>query len=405
MLSVWKLGHGQEAYYLDALAAGVEDYYVGGEAPGRWIASGGTHLGLSGEVDADELHAVLSGCDPRTGTRLGQPHTVPGFDLTFRAPKSVSVFFGLGDPGIARQVRDAHDHAVAAALDWTERHAVWSRRGHGGSDQVRGDGLIAAAFRHRTSRNGDPHLHTHVLVANMVLGEDGKWATLDGRWIYTSAKTIGHLYEAQLRHNLTVALGVQWGAVRNGIADIDHIPANVLKGFSTRRAEIEERMVIRNQHSPKAAMIAALDTRRSKQPDPDVIELRTRWAARAAELGYDPTSLRDAIGRTEPHPLGDEERRQVEDRLLSATGLTVHESTFDRRDIIQAWCNELRAGAPVARIEQLAEWLIDRRETAPLHNLAPIPGAVIRDTAGRTISALPPARTRNRPVNSPAGFW
>jgi hypothetical protein len=70
VLSVWKLGHVQEAYYLDAVAAGVEDYYVSGEAPGRWVASGGTTLGLAGEVDADDLHAVLSGCDPKSGTRL-----------------------------------------------------------------------------------------------------------------------------------------------------------------------------------------------------------------------------------------------------------------------------------------------------------------------------------------------
>ena len=117
VLSVWKLGHGQEAYYLEAVAQGVEDYYVGGEAPGRWIASSGTALGLAGEVAPDDLHAVLSGRDPSSGTRLGQPHRVPGFDLTFRAPKSVSVLFGLGDPGTARQVRDAHDHAVEAALE------------------------------------------------------------------------------------------------------------------------------------------------------------------------------------------------------------------------------------------------------------------------------------------------
>ena len=175
---------------------------------------------------------------------------------------------------------------------------MWSRRGHGGVEQVRGEGLIAAAFRHRTSRNGDPHLHTHVLVPNMVLGEDGKWATLDARWIYTSAKTIGYLYEAQLRHNLTAALGVEWGPVRNGIADIGGIPAEVLKAFSTRRAEIEERMAIRNQHSPKAAMIAALDTRRAKDSEPGPVELRARWAERAAEIGLRPDRLRDAIGRT-----------------------------------------------------------------------------------------------------------
>ena len=101
MLSVWKLAHGQEAYYLEAVAQGVEDYYVGGEAPGRWIASSNTMLGLTGEVAPEDLRAVLSGHDPSSGTRLGQPHRVPGFDLTFRAPKSVSVLFGLGDPDTA----------------------------------------------------------------------------------------------------------------------------------------------------------------------------------------------------------------------------------------------------------------------------------------------------------------
>jgi conjugative relaxase-like TrwC/TraI family protein len=390
VLSVWKLGHGQETYYLEAVAKGVEDYYVGGEAPGRWIGSGGKALGLVGEVDANDLHAVLSGRDPSTGTRLGQAHRVPGFDLTFRAPKSVSVLFGLGDPGVSRQVRDAHDHALEVALDFAERHVVWSRRGHGGTEQVRGEGLIAAAFRHRTSRNGDPHLHTHVLVANMVRGEDGRWATLDARWIYTWAKTIGYVYEAQLRHNLTVALGVEWGAVSKGIADIAHIPAAVLKGFSSRRAEIEERMAIRNQHSARAAMYAALDTRQAKQPDPDVVDLRTRWARHAREMGYDPAQLRDALGRAEPAELTDAERVAVEDRLLGPDGLTRNESSFDRRDIIQAWCDSLPAGAPVEHIEELVELLIDRHQTAPLHNVAPVAGPAIRDVAGRSISALPP---------------
>lgn len=390
MLSVWKLAHGQEAYYLEAVAKGVEDYYVGGEAPGRWIASSGRMLGLSGRVSPDDLRAVLSGHDPSSGTRLGQPHKVPGFDLTFRAPKSVSVLFGLGEPDVARQVRLAHDRAVEAALDWAERHVVWSRRGRGGVRQVRGEGLIAAAFRHRTSRNGDPHLHTHVLVPNMVLGDDGKWATLDARWVYTSAKTIGYLYEAQLRHNLTTALGVEWGEVRNGIADIDHIPADVLTAFSTRRAEIEERMAIRNQHSAKAAMIAALDTRRKKEIDPGVVQLRAHWSERAKEIGFDPARLRDAIGRTEPAPITANHQRSVEDGLLGADGLTAHDSSFDRHQILRSWCDSLPAGAPVAQIEDLAESLIDRMETAPLHGLVPRRGAVIRDAAGRTISTLPP---------------
>lgn len=387
MLSVWKLGVGQESYYLNSVADGVEDYYVGGEAPGRWTASSDRLLGLSGEVDGGDLRAVLEGRDPVSGSRLGQAHKVPGFDLTFRAPKSVSVLFGLGEPGIARQVSDAHDQAVDAALDWVERHAVWSRRGKRGVRQVRTDGLIAAAFRHRTSRNGDPHLHTHVLVPNMVLGEDATWATPDARWLYTSAKTAGYLYEAQLRHNLTAALGVEWGEVRNGIADIEHIPTEVLKAFSTRRAEIEQQMEARNQHSAKAAMIAALDTRKTKQADPGTVELRTRWADQARQLGYDPARVREAIGRTAVSPISDTDRAAVEAHLLGADGLTAHDSTLDRHDIAQAWCDSLPAGAPIERIEALTEQLIARAEAVALGDTRH--GDVIRDATGRIISALP----------------
>jgi hypothetical protein len=223
----------------------------------------------------------------------------------------------------------------------------------------------------------------------MVLGEDGRWATLDARWLYTSAKTVGYLYEAQLRHNLTVALGVELGEVRNGIADIEHIPSSVLKAFSTRRAEIEERMAIRNQHSPKAAMIAALDTRRAKEIDPGAAELRDRWAQRANEIGFDPARLRDAIGRAEPAPFTDVQQRAVEDRMLGADGLTAHVSTFDRNDIVRAWCDRLRSGAPIERIEDFAEHLTGRMATASLDGVVPGRGPAIRDAAGRMITTLP----------------
>jgi conjugative relaxase-like TrwC/TraI family protein len=389
VLSVWKLAAGQEAYYLNSVAQGVEDYYVGGEAPGRWIASSDRLLGLSGRVASDDLHLVLAGRDPSTGSRLGQPHRVPGFDLTFRAPKSVSVLFGLGDPDTARVVRDAHDRAVGAALEFAERHTVWSRRGHAGVEQIRGEGLIAAGFRHRTSRNADPHLHTHVLVPNMVLGVDGKWATLDGRWIYLSAKTIGYLYEAQLRHNLTAALGVEWGPVVNGIADIAGIPERVLKAFSTRRAEIEATMESRGQYSAKAAMIAALDTRKTKDHGANPIRLRDLWLSKAAEIGFDPESLRVLPHRTWPRPVDRETQTVLEDTLLGPEGLTAHESSFDRSDILRAWCDAMPAGAPIAELERLADQLVDRMAVARLTGIVPTRGAVIRDATGRILSSLP----------------
>ncbi len=101
MLSVSKIASGQEQYYLDTVADGLEDYYMGrGESPGAWTGGATKHLGLAGRVDAEDLRAVLSGRHPLAGTRLGQlrKDRVPGFDLTFSAPKFVSVLWGLGDP-------------------------------------------------------------------------------------------------------------------------------------------------------------------------------------------------------------------------------------------------------------------------------------------------------------------
>ncbi len=125
MLSVSKLGAGQEGYYLDAVAYGVEDYYLGhGEAPGRWVGSASELLDLDGQVDAAGLRAVLEGCDPADGVRWIQARKdrVPGFDLTFSAPKSVSVIYGLGDPDTVREC------APPTTVRSTPRSVGWNAR-------------------------------------------------------------------------------------------------------------------------------------------------------------------------------------------------------------------------------------------------------------------------------------
>src|SRR5262245_49104444 len=100
MLTIAKLGVGQESYYLSRVARGIEDYYSGqGEVPGSWVGRGAARLGLAGEVGGDELRAVLGGLDPSNGRRIAGREgakRVPGWDLTFSAPKSVSVLYGVG---------------------------------------------------------------------------------------------------------------------------------------------------------------------------------------------------------------------------------------------------------------------------------------------------------------------
>lgn len=225
MLSIGKLGKGQERYYLDKVAEGAEDYYSGeGEVPGRWMGDAACDLGLSGEVGADQLTAMLTGRDPATGEPLGLREVagrgpVPGFDLTFSAPKSVSLLWGLGGMHAGLEITEAHHASVQAALDYMQREACWTRRGAGGAEFLHGSGFLAAAFDHRSSRAGDPQLHTHVLIANATQGPDGRWTRLYHPAIYDHAKTAGFIYEAHLRDELTRRLGVQWQPVKNGIAE------------------------------------------------------------------------------------------------------------------------------------------------------------------------------------------
>ena len=110
---------------------------------------------------------------------------------------------------------------------------------------VRGGGFIAAAFRHRSSRAGDPLLHTHVVVANATQAADGRWTALDGRELYRHAKTAGFLYQSALRAELSRELGIHWQAVESGTADLAGVPRRVIEHFSQRRAEILELMTSR----------------------------------------------------------------------------------------------------------------------------------------------------------------
>ncbi len=381
MVSIGKLAPSQERYYLDAVAQGREDYYLGaGEAPGQWIGSAASDLGLSGEVHAHVLALILDGHDPTTDERISQKQRaadrVPGFDVTFSAPKSVSLLHALAAPEVAREVRDAHDQAMRAALGYLESEAALARRRTNGRiERHDTSGFVAAAFRHRTSRAGDPALHTHVLVANLVKGPDGNWGAFDAAQLYAHAKTAGYLYQAHLRWELTRRLGVEWTAMRRGgTADIEGISRDVIRAFSRRRAQIEARMHERGEHSSRAAATATLDTRPSKDHATSTDDLRTEWRERANSLGLDAVALDALTHQRQLHQLGPDEITAHSTEFASPEGLTHNDSTFARRDVIQAWCDHLPTGATVAEIERLASRFITTE-----HALALGPGRLGED--------------------------
>ena len=381
MVSIGKLAVGQADYYLEqargrvdrasSVGSGVEDYYVGGtEAPGYWIGLGSESAGAVGTVEREALVRALDGNDPNTGRELVKPHArrVPGFDVTFSAPKSVSLLFGLGDERLQRAVRAAHEEAVADALGYLERVAAKGRRGAGGAVSIQGRGFIGAAFRHRTSRAGDPQLHTHVLIANLVQGMDGRWSALDGRAIYQHAKTAGFLYEARLRALLTERLGVAWTPVRNGIADIEGMPNEVLRAFSRRRAEIEAELLSRGESSAAAARMATLSTRQRKDYGVIPEQLVAEWRERAARLGFDREAMQAVLGRQPATELRPREWERAFSRMSAPTGLTRQRSTFAPRDVLQALCEVVRLGASVAvrEFEAAAEEFLASEVTVPV---------------------------------------
>jgi TrwC relaxase len=163
VLRVSKVRSGGGTYYLD-VASGASG--TGIEASGHWMGKGTPELGLSGLVGANDLAAVLSGLDPRSGETLGTRRNqvrVAGFDMTFSAPKSVSLLHALGDGEVSNAVAAGHAEAVGAALSYVERHALAVRRRDGTIPvalPTTVEGVAAAGFVHRVSRALDPHLHT-----------------------------------------------------------------------------------------------------------------------------------------------------------------------------------------------------------------------------------------------------
>ncbi len=341
---------------------------TGIEAPGRWLGSGAGALGLQGEVHGDALGAVLRGDDPLTMRRLGRWHdrvTVAGFDLSFCAPKSVSMLHALGPPEVAGEVLAAHERAVDAALDYVERRAVAVRRPSGAAlVPVRADAVAAAGFVHRVSRALDPHLHTHVVMANLGRGPEGRFSALDGRGVYAHTPAAGALYHAQLRHELTARLGVAWEPLRHGRGDIAGIGVEARRAFSQRAAAIAEHLAGRGLGGARARTIAGHVTRPERDTRRGADDLRPLWLDRARAVGLGPGDLGSVLDRVprRPGPGPDPALAETVAEELRRRG-----DSATRRDVVRVWCGTLDAGAPAVAVEEAADRLLHTLPPTPAH--------------------------------------
>jgi conjugative relaxase-like TrwC/TraI family protein len=357
---------------------GVEDYFSEhGQEAGQWIGSGAAAVGLSGVVEDGQLARLFDeGRDPRSGAALGLPYrhdskrtVVTGFALSFSPPKSVSLIGAFGGPGVADEVDAAHDAAVRAALVFLEDHAAFFRTGRGGFVQVDTDGFVAAVFRHRTSRAGDPQLHSHVLVANKARCADGRWRSLDGRELFAFQKAAGMLYNATLRVELSARLGVEWNPVdRNGQADIDGVPHQLIELFSKRRHDVERRgaqriaaaearlgRALTDDERAEQFQFATYETRPAKAGHDDEAALGGRWRTEAHDGGWDPEVwLPATLGRKHTAPVLWVEAAEPGGVAEIVAEISAGRSTWGRAEVAKAAARrlpeELGIGAEAGRV-------------------------------------------------------
>lgn len=285
MISIGVIAKGQQKYYLNLAR---EDYYLaGGEPPGQWWGRGAARFGLDGKVKAEDLTALFSG-KLRDGTQLVQnadsKERRPGFDLTFSAPKSVSVLWAVAPEEMRKQIAAAHRDAVHAALDYIQDEAAYTRSGKGGTRVHRAD-IAVAMFEHGTSRALDPQLHTHALLINVGVGKDGEPRALVHPAVYGHAMTAGALYRAELAHQLERRL--QLVIEREGIAfKVAGVSEALCKEMSKRRAQIEAELGEAGLETARAAQRANLKTRETKTDVPSRQSLHAEWCEAGRRFGF-----------------------------------------------------------------------------------------------------------------------
>jgi conjugative relaxase-like TrwC/TraI family protein len=276
---------GQAASYYEA-----DDYYAeGGFAPSEWFGEAAEALGLSGEVDRVQFAEMLEGrvAGQQLGTtRDGKVEHRPGWDITFSAPKSVSIMAEVaGD----KRLIAAHAAAVKAALGHVEQHMAATRVREGGEVRREETGNLAiATFRHATSRAQDPQLHTHAVILNATQDKDGNWRSLEPRAFYQLQKEIGAIYRQELAHG-AAELGYRIEAGRDAMFEIAGVPDRVIEALSRRTAAIDARLAERGTNREEASaaekQIAALDTREAKR-HADHKSLRADWRATAEAKSF-----------------------------------------------------------------------------------------------------------------------
>jgi conjugative relaxase-like TrwC/TraI family protein len=346
----------------DGANRGAEDYYTeNGRTQGRWLGSGAAELQLAGNVNEKAFDRLAAGFHPETGAalvqRAGDSHR-PGWDLTFSAPKSVSVVWGIAESEQREAIERAHTQAVERTLRFAEQQQLFiTRRGHGGIERETALPIVAT-YLHGTSREADPQLHTHAFVLNVAARGDGSYGTLETKPLYEWKMALGAAYRAELAHELR-ALGYETAPDSKSSFRISRVPRDLERHFSKRRAQIEAVMNERGTTSAKAAEVAALNTRKAKE-SASATTLRATWRSESVAFGVTAQHVGDLRGHPaqEPKPIA---VNTVIERLGQ------QHSTFTSAELARAVAERTQhAGGGLARTAEMMTTVANDAEVVPL---------------------------------------
>jgi conjugative relaxase-like TrwC/TraI family protein len=301
--------------------------------------------------------------------------SVHGFDLTFAVPKSVSLVRALTDPVAEKVLAAAHEKAIAAAMAYLHEHAGYTRVHNpvtGYKDLQRLPGLVGIAYQHETSRCGDPHLHTHVIVPNRQPRADGVLVSLDSKSLYHEAKAAGMIYQATLRHELHVERGLEWAPVdpHSGMAEIAGVTQDSITAWSRRSTRLREwaaqNLIVVDGEPTAAQLAAAQKATRPSKPEALAWEvLKEQWRTDGRGLRLD----RDAhhAARTERTRGAPAARAAQEWARLRAQAARIGKAGFTRADMVELIAAHLpvdTTGEPLPLVEELVD-RVGLRITAP----------------------------------------
>lgn len=262
-----------------------DDYYVDGLSPSEWVGSGAESLGLSGDVQRETFKSLLEGQLPdgqRVGTiRDGEWKHQPGTDVTFSAPKSVSILAEIaGD----QRLLSAHDKAVHAALRYIEQEYIVTRNRNRSENRVEYEktgSMVAATFKHTTSRALDPQLHTHCVLMNITQRGDEQWRSTENKPLFVDQKHLGLVYRQYLAEEVR-SLGYSLDHAKDGTWEITGLDKDVVHEFSKRSEAIGDALEARGKTRDTATAAekeaATLDTR-DRKVQAERGELLERWHA------------------------------------------------------------------------------------------------------------------------------